>query len=166
LQGCSEHTESVASELPDNLFSESYFHKNCFTTSVKDMFTVVPQLLGHIPSTLEVDNRLHSKVFRPIRTPILNEGGCKSSRSSKRFRSTGETSSSASTQPTSRNGQQRQCPDCHQWLSRKTKHPSTACQSYCRRNGIAPPDVIHCGYLEDATEFDIIEEADVSDSPA
>jgi len=39
----------------------------------------------------------------------------------------------------------KQCPDCHQWLSRKTIHPRSACSKYCIRNGISPPEIILSG---------------------
>ena len=55
------------------------------------MFADVPELLGTIPSTSEVDNRLRSKSFRTIKAPLANDS--KSYRSSKRWTSTGESSS-------------------------------------------------------------------------
>mmetsp|Transcript_18493 Transcript_18493/g.26856 ORF Transcript_18493/g.26856 Transcript_18493/m.26856 type:complete len:397 (+) Transcript_18493:530-1720(+) len=77
--------------MPQDLFSEKYFHKDCFTMRVKNMFADVPELLGTIPSTSEVDNRLRSKSFRTIKAPLANDS--KSYRSSKRWTSTGESSS-------------------------------------------------------------------------
>ena len=77
--------------MPQDLFSEKYFHKDCFTMRVKNMLADVPEMLGTIHSTSEVDNRLRSKSFRTIKAPLANDS--KSYRSSKRWTSTGESSS-------------------------------------------------------------------------
>mmetsp|Transcript_18494 Transcript_18494/g.26859 ORF Transcript_18494/g.26859 Transcript_18494/m.26859 type:complete len:219 (+) Transcript_18494:1087-1743(+) len=147
--------------MPQDLFSEKYFHKDCFTMRVKNMFADVPELLGTIPSTSEVDNRLRSKSFRTIKAPLANDS--KSYRSSKRLTSTGESSSSSTSQASFKK-QKKQCPDCHQWLSRKTLHPTSACSRYCIRNGMSPPEVILSGYIDELSYPDDI--AELSESPA
>jgi hypothetical protein len=125
--------------ISDNvLFTEKYFHVHCFTVPLKGMFTNVPSLIGRVLSTSAVEERLHRQTFQTVRPRLIVNRG--SSRSSKRFASTGEASGKSTISAGAFSKSRKRCGICLEIFARRTIHPpSSACQKVCLRKEIAYP---------------------------
>jgi hypothetical protein len=107
--------------ISDNvLFTEKYFHVHCFTVPLKGMFTKVPSLIGRVPSTSAVEERLHRQTFQTVRPRLIVNTG--SSRSSKRIASTGEASGKSTISAGAYSKSRKQCGICLEMFARRTIH--------------------------------------------
>jgi hypothetical protein len=107
--------------ISDNvLFTEKYFHVHCFTVPLKGMFTKVPSLIGRVPSTSAVEERLHRQTFQTVRPRLIVNTG--SSRSSKRFASTEEASGKSTISAGAYSKSRKQCGICLEMFARRTIH--------------------------------------------
>lgn len=102
--------------------------RNISTTHIQMLL-----LIDGINATPDVVKKAVALTRIQLESPLANN----SYRITKRLISTGGSSSSR----VSFKKRKKQCPDCHQWLSRKTIHPRSACSKYCIRNGISPPEI-------------------------
>jgi hypothetical protein len=138
-------------EISDKLlFTDKYFHGHCFTLPLKRMFITVPQLIGKVPSTSAVEDRLHHETFQTVRAQLVANKG--SSRSSKRITSSGEGAGPSSVSAQAHNKSKRQCGICLEMFAKRTVHPPSACETVCRRKEIIYPKRRKCPTIDESAD--------------